>query len=283
MPGPTTSVRSCRAFHAIGVTVGFVLVIGAGCGGGGGSGGSGGEGGPGAGGATQTGGARGGASQGGSAGGGGLGATPATGGAAGSTNGSGGGPVTGATGGTGGSDAGAQGGVAGGSASGHGGAGGTGAGAAAGHPGGSGGAAGNVVPPGCTLPATVSFKQDVLPFLTKSCGGGNGCHIIDAVSTMGNGGYDHGYDWITAGAHASSCPEKPTPYRYQVTLDVIDAANPPTCSKSRKMPPPGGTRSPLTACELATLKAWLAEPLVTQMHRADDSSPTTPYPMPPFN
>ena len=129
----------------------------------------------------------------------------------------------------------------------------------------------------------------MLPFLIKSCGsqGGDGCHVIDAVSTMSAGGYDHGYDWITAGAHASSCPEKPTPYRYQVVVDVVDAANPATCSKSRKMPPTNVTgtalRTPLTACELATLKAWLAEPLVTQMHRADDSSPTTPYPMPPFN
>ena len=60
-----------------------------------------------------------------------------------------------------------------------------------------------------------------------------------------------------------------------------------TCSKSRKMPPTNVTgtalRAPLTTCEVATLQAWLDEPLVTQMHRADDSSPTTPYPMPPFN
>ena len=137
------------------------------------------------------------------------------------------------------------------------------------------------------LPATVSFQRDVQPFLITSCGnqGGSGCHIIDGVSTMSGGGYDHAYDWITAGAHASSCPEKPTPYRYQVVVDVIQAASPPTCSKSRLMPPPSatGARAPLTACALATLKAWLAEPLVTQSHRADDSSPATPYPMPPFN
>jgi hypothetical protein len=150
------------------------------------------------------------------------------------------------------------------------------------------GSGGSVVAPaGCTLPATVSFKTDVLPFLTTSCGGGNGCHIIDNASTTANGGYDHGYDWITAGAHASSCPETPTPFRYQVVIAVINEANPPTCSKSRKMPPPGQTganaRTDLTACQIATLQAWLDEPLVVQMHRADDSSPTTPYPMPPFN
>ncbi|MEP6654921.1 MAG: hypothetical protein ABJA82_16275 [Myxococcales bacterium] len=53
------------------------------------------------------------------------------------------------------------------------------------------------------------------------------------------------------------------------------------------MPPPNSTgngkRTPLTACQVATLQAWLNEPMVTQMHRADDSSPPTPYPMPPFN
>jgi hypothetical protein len=148
-----------------------------------------------------------------------------------------------------------------------------------------GGSAGTA-PPGCNLPAPVSFQKDVLPFLMKSCGssGGDGCHVIDGVSTMSAGGYDHGYDWITAGAHASSCPEKPTPYRYQVVMAVIEAANPATCSKSRRMPPPNATgRAALTACQSATLQAWLNEPLVTQMHRADDSSPTTPYPMPPFN
>ena len=152
---------------------------------------------------------------------------------------------------------------------------------------GSGGAAGGAT--GCDLPATVSFQRDVQPFLIKSCGstGSDGCHVIDAASTMSSGGWDHAYDWITAGAHASSCPEKPTPLRFQVVIAVIDQANPSTCSKSRQMPPPnatgGGLRAPLTSCQVATLQAWLDEPMVTQMHRADDSSPTTPYPMPPFN
>lgn len=152
---------------------------------------------------------------------------------------------------------------------------------------GRGGAAGGAN--GCDLPATVSFQRDVQPFLIKSCGssGSDGCHVIDAASTMSSGGWDHAYDWITAGAHASSCPEQPTPLRFQVVIAVIDQANPPTCSKSRQMPPPnatgGGLRAPLTSCQVATLQAWLDEPLVTQMHRADDSSPTTPYPMPPFN
>jgi len=152
---------------------------------------------------------------------------------------------------------------------------------------GRGGAAGGAT--GCALPAIVSFQRDVQPFLIKSCGstGSDGCHVIDAASTMSSGGWDHAYDWITAGAHASSCPEKPTPLRFQVVIAVIDQANPLTCSKSRQMPPPnatgGGLRAPLTSCQVATLQAWLNEPLVTQMHRADDSSPTTPYPMPPFN
>jgi hypothetical protein len=152
---------------------------------------------------------------------------------------------------------------------------------------GRGGAAGGAN--GCDLPATVSFQRDVQPFLIKSCGstGSDGCHVIDAASTMSSGGWDHAYDWITAGAHASSCPEKPTPLRFQVVIAVIDQANPPSCSNSRQMPPPNATgsglRAPLTSCQVATLQAWLDEPLVTQMHRADDSSPTTPYPMPPFN
>jgi hypothetical protein len=154
---------------------------------------------------------------------------------------------------------------------------------------GAGGKKGSAGSNGCNLPATVSFQKDVLPFLMKSCGssGSDGCHVIDGASTMAQGGFDHGYDWITAGAHASSCPEKPTPERFQVVIAVIDGANPPTCSKSREMPPTNVTgtalRAPLTTCAVATLQAWLDEPLVTQMHRADDSSPTTPYPMPPFN
>ena len=41
------------------------------------------------------------------------------------------------------------------------------------------------------LPATVSFKNDVEPFLITSCGGGNGCRVIDASSTMSSGDYDH--------------------------------------------------------------------------------------------
>jgi hypothetical protein len=133
----------------------------------------------------------------------------------------------------------------------------------------------------------VSYQKDVQPFLIKGCGGGNGCHVIDAQSTMANGGFNHGYDWITAGSHDSSCPETPNPKRFEIVLDVIAGANPLSCSKSRKMPPPdatgAGVRTPLTECEVAALRAWLAEPMVMQTHRADDSSPTTPYLMPPFN
>jgi hypothetical protein len=159
--------------------------------------------------------------------------------------------------------------------------------------GGSGAAAGSVATAGasnaggaggannCNLPATVSFKNDIQkPFLITSCGG-TGCHVVDASSTVANGGFNHGYDWITAGAHTSSCPDAPK--RFQVVLDVIHGANPASCSKSRQMPPPGATQPVLTVCQIAALQAWLAEPMVLQTHRADDSSPTTPYLMPPFN
>jgi hypothetical protein len=141
----------------------------------------------------------------------------------------------------------------------------------------------------CNLPATVSFQKDVQPFLITTCGGGSGCHVIDASSTVANGGYDHAYDWITAGAHPSSCPSTPTPKRFEVVIAVIDAADPASCSKSRIMPPQDETganlRKPLTVCQIATLQAWLDEPLVTQMHRVDDTDPagTAPFPMPPFN
>lgn len=144
-------------------------------------------------------------------------------------------------------------------------------------------------PNNCNLPATVSFKNDVQPFLMASCGdtGTTGCHVIDGASTTSMGGYNHAYDWITGLSHSSSCPEMPTPFRFQVVIAVINGANPPTCSRSRKMPPPGATgpnlRAPLTTCQVAALQAWLNEPLVTQTHRVDGISPTTPYPMPPFN
>ena len=39
------------------------------------------------------------------------------------------------------------------------------------------------------------------------------------------------------GAHPSSCPETPTPKRFQVVMAVIAGANPGRCSKSRQMPP----------------------------------------------
>jgi hypothetical protein len=147
-------------------------------------------------------------------------------------------------------------------------------------------------PNNCNLPAVVSFKTDVQPILTASCGKntGSGCHVVDGSSTVGSMcpdgtmkcGATHAYDWITAGSHASSCPGTPNPKRFEVTIAVIDAANPASCSRSRKMPPPGmGT--PLTACQEATLQAWINEPLVITLHRSDDSSLTTPYGMPPFN
>lgn len=145
------------------------------------------------------------------------------------------------------------------------------------------------LPPGCTLPTTVSFNKDVQPFLATTCGngaGGSGCHVLDATSTVASGGYDHAYDWITGTAHASSCPESPTPFRFQVVMAVVDQSFPPTCSKSPQMPLADGTdvaRAPLTACQKAALQSWLDEPLVTQTHRDDSISPLIPYPMPPFN
>jgi hypothetical protein len=198
----------------------------------------------------------------------------ATGGGAGATGG------LGATVGAGGSTGGGAG--SGGAAGGKGGASGTGGSGLA-------GAGGGGVGGGCKLPATVSFQKDVLPFLSATCGGSNGCHVIDSASTTANGGYDHAYDWITAGAHPSSCPETPTPKRFQVVMAVIAAADPASCSKSRQMPPQNETganlRTPLTACQVAALQAWLDEPLVTQPHRVDDTDPTgtAPFPMPPFN
>ena len=148
-----------------------------------------------------------------------------------------------------------------------------------------------VVPPGCTVPAQVSFQTDVQGFLNTSCGrtgGANasngGCHVLDSESTMEEGGMNHAYDWFTGTAHASSCPETPTPFRFQVAMATINQANPPTCSKSRQMPPPGTAgHPPLTACQLAILQSWLDEPYVTQFHRYDGISPTTPYAMPPWN
>ena len=219
-----------------------------------------------------------------SGGGSGSGGAPSTSGGAsgtGGATGSGGSSATGATGGAASGGAGGKGGNGGLLASGGAGGRSTGSGGAIG----SGGATGSGGANNCMLPATVSYQKDVQAFLIRSCGGGNGCHVIDTMSTVASGGFNHGYDWITAGAHATSCPN--VPKRFEVVLDVIKQANPASCSKSRKMPPPdatgAGVRDPLTPCEVAALQAWLNEPLVVQMHRADDSSPTTPYPMPPFN
>jgi len=147
---------------------------------------------------------------------------------------------------------------------------------------GAGGDAGVVAPPGCTLPATVSFSQDVQPFLAASCGKANGgCHVLDASSTAAEGGKNHAYDWITGPAHASSCPETPTPYRFQIVMAVMAQADPPSCSKCGIMQPAGIT--PFTACQTATLQAWINEPFVTQTPRSNGMTPAVAYAMPPFN
>lgn len=230
--------------------------------------------------------------QGGAAG---VAGTAAAGGAGMSSAGAGAGPA----GGTGGS-AGASGGGAGGSVSTTGGGGSAaGGGGGLGSDGGAGAASGGVagaagggpmIPPGCELSSPVSFKQDVLPFLTSSCGKakGGGCHVTDGASTMGSlcpdgsktCGFNHAYDWITAGSHNEFCKQTPGPIRFTVVVDVIKRPKPASCTASRVMPPDG---PPPTACQLAALEAWLAEPRVRQMHRADDTSPAEPYLMPPFN
>lgn len=136
----------------------------------------------------------------------------------------------------------------------------------------------------------VSFKADIGPWLNKSCGkgGGSGCHVTDDSSTANSlcpdgtkkCGFNHAYDWITAGSHNEFCMQTPAPIRYTVVTAVLASANPSTCTKTRVMPPDG---PPTAECQKAALAAWLAEPKVLQTHRADDTSPAEPYLMPPFN
>jgi formylglycine-generating enzyme len=148
-----------------------------------------------------------------------------------------------------------------------------------------------VVPAGCTVPSPVSFQKDIQIPLNASCGrsgGANasngGCHVLDSDSTMWEGGKNHAFDWITGTAHASSCPQTPTPLRFQVVMATMQQANPPTCSASRQMPvATTPAHPPLTGCQLATLQSWLNEPYVAQFHRYDGISPTMPYAMPPWN
>jgi len=145
------------------------------------------------------------------------------------------------------------------------------------------------LPTGCRASVPVSFSADVAPILAKSCGkgAGSGCHVTDNSSTQGalcpdgskQCGFTHAYDWITAGVHNEFCKQTPAPIRYEVVMDVLRGSNPASCSKTRIMPP--DVR--LDACETAIIGVWLAEPKVTQLHRADDTSPAEPYPMPPFN
>jgi hypothetical protein len=136
----------------------------------------------------------------------------------------------------------------------------------------------------------VSFKADIGPWLNQSCGKGrgSGCHVTDDSSTANSlcpdgtrkCGFNHAYDWITAGAHNEFCQQTPAPIRYTVVMDVLERADPPSCTSTRVMPPDG---PPVTECQKAALAAWLAQPKVLQVHRADDTSPAEPYLMPPFN
>jgi hypothetical protein len=154
----------------------------------------------------------------------------------------------------------------------------------------SGAGGGPAIPAGCVTATPVSFKADIGPWLNTSCGKGKGggCHVTDDSSTAGSAcpdgsnqcGFNHAYDWITAGSHNQFCKQTPGPIRYTVVLDVIRGANPPSCTSTRIMPPDGPA---VTECQKAALAAWLAEPMVSQLHRSDDTSPTTPYLMPPFN
>ena len=151
-----------------------------------------------------------------------------------------------------------------------------------------GGGSGAAPPSECNLPTPVSFQKNIQGFLTTSCGKavGGGCHVTDTSKT--SLGYDHAYDWITAVAHTGSCG-KTQPYvkRFEVVLALIAGAKPSSCPNSRQMPPPGmGT--PLTVCQVAALQAWLAEPMVLQMHvpvtdDTQDLYPSGAYLMPPFN
>jgi hypothetical protein len=154
----------------------------------------------------------------------------------------------------------------------------------------SGAGGGPTIPAGCAVSNPVSFKADIGPWLNSSCGKGkgSGCHVTDDSSTAGSAcpdgsnkcGFNHAYDWITAGSHNQFCKQTPAPIRYTVVLDVIRGANPPSCTSTRIMPPDGPA---VTECQKAALTAWLAEPMVSQLHRSDDTSPSTPYLMPPFN
>ena len=149
---------------------------------------------------------------------------------------------------------------------------------------------GPVIPPGCKLSSPVSFKADIGPWLNTSCGKGkgSGCHVTDDASTVNSEcpdgtkkcGFNHAYDWITAGSHNEFCKQTPGPIRFTVVMDVVRKANPASCTSTRVMPPDG---PPLDACQMAALEAWLAQPKVSQVHRKDDTSPAEPYLMPPFN
>jgi len=138
------------------------------------------------------------------------------------------------------------------------------------------------------LSSPVSFQKEVQGFLATSCGKSvsGGCHVTDSSKT--SLGYNHAYDWITAFAHTGSCG-KTQPYvkRFEVVLALLQGPKPATCPNARIMPPPG-MGAPPTACELAALQAWLAEPLVSQAHVPvnDDTQPlypAGPYLMPRFN
>jgi hypothetical protein len=142
----------------------------------------------------------------------------------------------------------------------------------------------------CGLTSPVSFKKDIEPFLTASCSKakGGGCHVTDNASTVGSlcpdgtkaCGFDHAYDWATAGSHNEFCKQGSTPLRYTVLVSVLKEANPSSCAASRIMPPDGPRATP---CQIAAIEAWLAQPMVLQTHRKDDTSPSEPYLMPPFN
>lgn len=164
-----------------------------------------------------------------------------------------------------------------------------GGGAAANGGAGVGGGGAGAPPANCNLSTPVSFQKDIQGFLAKSCGKtvDGGCHVTDSSKT--SLGYDHAYDWITAFAHPGSCGRtEPYAKRFEVVLALLKGAKPASCPNARQMPPPGSTAAPLTACQVAALQAWLAEPLVSQMHvpENDDTKalyPAGPYLMPPFN
>ena len=95
----------------------------------------------------------------------------------------------------------------------------------------------------------VSFKADIGPCLNKSCALPRRHENLRLQSRLR---LDHGR------LGQRFCKQTPGPLRYTVVIAMLE-------------------------CQKAALAAWLAEPKVLQVQRADDTSPVEAYLMPPFN